>query len=161
MKQFYLASLAGLFSIGCVDMVKDTGGGGNDGSADAMEVSVTWGGSSVDLSIANGDAAGDYWFGLAETEGSSDPWTGEDCYEGYTLGDGSVLSYCHPSSSTGASLAYGGGTSDLSEGSETVFGSADFDGSVTYFLEDANSGACWVWGATPSYYDGLGCDVIE
>ena len=159
MRQFYLASLAGLFSVGCVDMMKDTGG---SVEADAMEVSVTWGASSVDLSIANGDGAGDYWFGLAETGDSADPWTGEDCYLGYDFQttDGN-LSYCHPSSSTGVSLAYGGDVSALAEGSETVFGSADFDGTVTYFLEDSTTGACWTWGHSPSYYDALACDVIE
>jgi hypothetical protein len=88
----------------------DTGDSGTvstdaDADADAdsdadPSFSVDWGGSAVTLSVSGGGST--YWWGIAETSSSADPWTGEDCVYGYTLSDGSVLGpYCHDAGATG------------------------------------------------------------
>jgi hypothetical protein len=164
MKNF--ATLAALALVGCVDLTGKDSGAFDTGSSAALEFDVSWGASSVDLTIMNGDSASEYYFGIAETnDGCLNAeygcWTGEDCYLGYDLVTTSdTLSYCHPSSSTGASLAYGGDPNALSEGSATVF-SADFEGLVTFYVENYTSGECWVWGADTSYYADLGCTVVD
>jgi hypothetical protein len=158
--------------IGCVDKVggtglveeeaEDTGETETEDTGEEeeelfMEIGVEWTATGIDLNITNGDESG-YWFGLAED--GAEGWTGEDCYLGYTLTDGSVLAYCHPADVDGVSLGYGGGTSDLQEGVETVFVDDAAKDSVTYYLEDVATATCWVWGANPSYYAGLGCEEI-
>ena len=90
------------------------------------------------------------------------PWTGEDCWQGYALSDGSVLLYCHEVGASGSlDLSYGGDPMALAEGRETVFSSAEAD-SVTYYLwsDPARGGndGCWVWGNPSDYYDALGCE---
>ena len=76
---------------------------------ESLSVAVTWGNSAVTLSISGGDANGAYDWGLAETEEcNGECWTGEDCYQGYTMGDGSALFYCHPVENGFASLVYNG-----------------------------------------------------
>ena len=160
MKNF--TSLAALALIGCVDLTGKDSGMDTGGSA-ALEFDVSWGSSSLDLTIMNGDPNGNYYFGIAETsDGCGDQcWTGEDCYLGYDLeSENNTLTYCHPSSSTGVSLSYGGSTSSLVEGSETVF-TANFEDQVTFYVENYSSGSCWVWGAQPSYYADLGCTIVE
>jgi hypothetical protein len=121
--------------------------------------SVTWGGSAVDVDVAGGPGA--YWFGMAETVGCDDCWTGEDCVYGYD-GGGTTLAYCHDGGDSGTSLTYGGNPSALSAGN-TVFSSAS-DGTVTYYLESdtdfGGDGSCYIWGADASYYDGLGCTAL-
>jgi hypothetical protein len=95
--------------------------------------------------------------GMAETDpASSDPWTGEDCLNGYVLGDGSILLYCHPLSSTGGYFASGGNPLELDEDSETVFFSS-LEDSITYAAWSDSTGDCWTWGARPSYYTHEGC----
>ena len=138
-----------------------TGTGTGTGGADTPSVSVNWGSGSVDVAISGGPGA--YWFGMAETAGCSDCWTGEDCIYGYTLGDGSVLAWCHDGGDTGTSLTYGGDATNLAAGT-TVFGGAEFDGTVSYYLESdpefGGDGSCYVWGADVTYYDGLGCSAL-
>jgi hypothetical protein len=140
-----------------------TGGtttGGTTTGSSAPTASVTWGGSSVDLTVSGGPGA--YWFGMAETTGCDDCWTGEDCVYGYDAG-GTTLAYCHDGGDTGTSLAYGGDAGALAAGT-TVFVDASFDGAVTYFLDSdsdfGGDGSCYVWGADTSYYDGLGCTSL-
>jgi hypothetical protein len=122
--------------------------------------SVTWGAASVDVTISGGPGA--YWFGMAETVGCDDCWTGEDCVYGYDA-SGTTLAYCHDGTDTGTSLTYGGNANALDAGT-TVFADAAFDGSVTYYLESdpdfGGDGSCYVWGADNSYYDGLGCTAL-
>ena len=137
-----------------------TGTGGTTTTGGAPTASVTWGASSVDIDVAGGPGA--YWFGIAETADCDDCWTGEDCVYGYSYG-GTTFAYCHDGGDTGTSLAYGGDATQLAAGT-TVFGSDDFDGKVTYYLESdrdfGGDGSCYVWGADNSYYDGLGCDQL-
>jgi hypothetical protein len=144
----------------CEDEDEDDGsttGGTTTGGGGGPTVSVTWGGSSVDVDIAGGPGA--YWFGLAETSGCDDCWTGEDCIYGYQYSGGS-LEYCHDAGDTGTSLTYGGDATNLSAGT-TVFPDSSRDGAVTYYLESdpeyGGDGNCFVFGADTSYYDGLGC----
>ena len=160
MNKFWMVLAAGLFAFGCDDKPNETGAGEADADTDSdtdadTEVDVTWGSSSVDLTITNGDATQSYWFGMAEVVGcpAEDCWTGEDCIYGYA-----GYAYCHPAATTGVSLAYGAPFDAVTEGVDTVFFDSGFDGSVTYYLEDNT--ACWVWGADTSYYDGLGCTAL-
>jgi hypothetical protein len=131
-----------------------TGTGTTGGSTPA--VSVSWGSTGVDIAIAGG--AGGWWFGMAETRGCSDCWTGEDCVYGYTYSGGS-LNYCHDAGDTGTGLTYGGDATALSAGT-TLFPDSSFESTVTYYLESQADFSCWVWGDDPSYYDGLGCDQL-
>ncbi|MEL6346206.1 MAG: hypothetical protein AAFV53_24055 [Myxococcota bacterium] len=152
-----------LFAVGCVDSGKDSGDDGSDSGTTGADptFSVEWGGSAVSLTITNGDSAGSYFFGMAETGSTcaADPsqcWTGEDCLEGF-----GKFFYCHPSSTTGVSLSYGGAFDALTEGSQTVFGDSSFDGSVTYYVEENGSGDCYIGGNDTSYYSGLGCTTVS
>ena len=49
---------------------------------------------------------------------------------------------------------------NLDEGSATVF-TSDFEGQVTFYVENYSSGSCWVWGAEPDYYADLGCTIVD
>lgn len=150
-----LVLAAGLMFVGCVDTGKDSGGT-TVGPADAT-FAVTWGASSVDLAITDGE--GSYFFGMAETGSTcsanpDDCWTGEDCIFGF----GDYL-YCHPASATGVSLAYGGDFAAVNEGSDTVFPDNSFDGSVTYYIEYSD-GTCGVFGQDVSYYASQNCTQL-
>jgi hypothetical protein len=169
MNKFYLtlAAAVSLSFVACSGK-SDTGETGVTGESDAdadadadgdadPTFSVDWGGSAVTLAIGGGTST--YLWGIAETGGSADPWTGEDCAYGYTLSDGSVLGpYCHDAGASGISLTYGGSATDLTEGT-TVFTDNSFSSSTTHYTESAE-GACWVWGTDVSYYDGLGCTAM-
>jgi hypothetical protein len=135
----------------------DTGGGGGD----VLDISVNWGADAVTVTFG-APVSEDHSFGMAETAESDDPWTGEDCLNGYTLSDGTVLGpYCHKVSAgtDTLELTYGGNASDLQPGA-TVFGSDAFDGKVTYVLFDEGEESCWTWGEDPSYYASLGCTEL-
>lgn len=141
----------------------DTGGGGSGSGSGSgsggggLDASVTWGSSSLQLDIEGG--AGAYVFGIAETHsGCADYcWTGEDCVYGHP---DSGLEYCHPMGATGGELYYGGYPTELAEGEETVFPDSSYEDLTTYYLMSLQSEECWVWGAEPGYYDGLGCTEI-
>ena len=168
-KLFGAIALIAFAATGCSDKSGDTGdtsgggGDGTDGGGGDPSASVSWGGSSVTLNVTDGPGA--YWFGMAETGASDDPWTGEDCLYGYTLGDGTNLSYCHDAGDGGdTTLSYGGDAMNLQAGT-TVFTSSSYDGSVAYYLESdpdfGGTGECWAWGnGAGSYYSELGCGSI-
>ncbi|MFT5686870.1 MAG: hypothetical protein ACI8RZ_007827 [Myxococcota bacterium] len=148
-----------LLLTGCFDGTfgeggNDTGGDEADADTDAdadFDASVSWGASSVDLTLTGGVAG---YFGMAETD-CADPdecWYGEDCIYGDLT---ETYFYCHPTNANGVSLLYGGAYNTLYEGTETVFGGSSFDGSVTYYIEQG--GTCYTWGHDTSYYSGLGC----
>ena len=131
----------------------DSGSGTN--SPGGPDFSVSWGGSSMTLSISGG--SGSYWFGMAET-GCADPgncWYGEDCLYGDLTG---TYYYCHPADSNGVTLQY---TSDLDldESSETLLNES-LASDVTYYVESASSGECWAWGHDTSYYAALDCENL-
>ena len=169
MNKFYLtlAAALSLSFVACSGKgdTGDSGAASTDADSDAdadtdadPSFSVDWGGSAVTLAVSGGGST--YWWGIAETSGSADPWTGEDCVYGYTLSDGSVLGpYCHDAGATGISLSYGGDPTALSEGT-TVFPDNSYASGTTHYAEDMATAACWVWGADPSYYDGLGCSAM-
>ena len=116
---------------------------------------MTWGASSIDVSVAGVTPA---FFGMAETNNCTDCWTGEDCLNGYDAG-GTLLAYCHPMTGASLSLAYGGDFAALAEGSETVFTDNSKEPNATYYVETTD-GACYVFGADPSYYSGVGCTEL-
>ena len=136
------------------------GGGTGDGGGATTTVAVTWSRTGIELDITDGSSAG-YAFGVTETDPSAvDPWTGEDCYLGYTTGGGKLLEYCHPAKDGRSTYVYGGNPLSLDEAHETVFSDAAYRDSVTYYLEDLGTRKCWVWGDEPRYYDALGCTRI-
>ena len=151
---------------GCFDKPAcnpDTGVDTEDPEPTLSYLSLDWEGYSVTLSIGieNGLDGADYHWGIAETSGScldyeGGCWTGEDCFMGYDLNDGTNLRYCHPISDTGATLAYEGSVSNLDEGQETVFPDNSYLEFTTHLIDDWSSAEapCWVFGDDTSYYDG-------
>ena len=120
------------------------------------ELSLEWGASGITLELSgSGDL---YWFGMAQTQGD-DPWTGEDCVYGYETAAGTTLSYCHYAGDAGMFLTYGGDPNALESGS-TAFADSSVAGQLTYVLASETTGRCYVWGDDPSYYDGLGCELL-
>ena len=122
----------------------------------AVELGTAWGDDSVTLTITNGAEDASYFWGIAETTGDCldsewGCWTGEDCFQGFE-----AYTYCHPVDATGGSLSYGATPDAVTEGTDTVFGSADFDTITTHIVDDQSSaeGPCWVWGADTTYYSG-------
>ncbi len=150
-----LGLLSALALIACTEK-GDTGAAAGPSAA-----SVSWGASSVSLTVDGG--SGEYWFGMAEdTTTSTDPWTGEDCVYGYVTGTGSTLAWCHAADTSGTTLTYGGDPNNLAPG-DTVF-SQGYDGFVNYYLEayvEDGYGDCWVWGSQVSYYSGIGCETVD
>ncbi|MEL6348561.1 MAG: hypothetical protein AAFV53_35985 [Myxococcota bacterium] len=119
---------------------------------------VSWGPDSVILDIYDSPPEAQYYVGLTETAACEEDtcWTGEDCF----LGFGEYF-YCHPAGRTGVELLYNGDFDNLLEGAETVFPDDRFQNNVTIYVEDATYGLCFVGGHDPSYYDGMGCTVVE
>lgn len=130
----------------------DTGWGGDDtggGGGGAPEVNVDQNESGVRLTVQPG---GYYYFGMAETDaGSSDPWTGEDCYYGYSTGS-DYYQFCHPVDGDGIVLPNVTSIEDLDEYS-TLFGNVSA-AVTTYYLVDYSTYTCYTWGHDTSYYYG-------
>ena len=134
-------------------------GGGGDGGGDPPlpSFSCSWSGDGLDLRIVDGPPGG-LDLGIAETDcGSSDCWTGEDCYLGYTSSDGTVWSWCHPTTADGAFLGSVSALDDVVEGATTLFSEGL---SMTYVIQDTMGSRCWTWGDDPAYYSALGCEVL-
>ena len=152
----------------CLDTGFDTDTEDTDveGSPTLMEHDVAWGSSSVLLSMyIENSPSDDYYWGIAETHEDCAQegwcWTGEDCFMGYTLEDGTLLSYCHPISEYGGELYYGGDPMNLSEGDTTVFPN-DYASLTTHLIDHASSnGPCWVFGADTSYYNSYSKSCTE
>ena len=140
---------------------------GEEVAETSLDAAVTWGDSSVTLAltVTDGLDGADYFWGIAETAESLYPWTGEDCYAGYDLSDGTNLSYCHPISATGGELFYGGTFDAIDEGVDTVFDTAngDFGSLTTHIVDDRGSaeGPCFTWGEDTSYYSGYAKTCTE
>ena len=121
--------------------------------------SASWSASGVTISIEDG--SGSYEIGMAETDPASpDPWTGEDCLNGYTTGSGTTYLYCHPASSTGVALSTVTSLDDIVEGETTIF-SSSLSSVITYAATSDSTGECWTWGHDTSYYTGAGCTAAE
>jgi len=138
------------------------------GSGPALsEFSVTWGDSSVilEFQIENPLENADYYWGIVETGTEEDPWTGEDCFRGYTLDNGTIFSFCHPITETGAELFYTADVLSLIEASETLFTpiNEDYTRTTTHIIDDrvGVDSPCWVWGDNPSYYENYGKICFE
>lgn len=153
-----------LFAFGCPGDKGETGGAddstGGDDSADPCEgqeatFDVAHSSSGVTLTITCG--SGGYEFGMAETDqASDDPWTGEDCFNGYTTGDGTVYDICHVADSTGVVLS-GGTLGDLCDDCGVTIMQNVASSVTTYYVSSDATGDCWVWGHDVSYYGTLGC----
>lgn len=136
------------------DSAVDTGSG-----PVLSEFAVSWGENSVslDLNIENSPDDAEYYWGIAETGVEEDPWTGEDCFRGYELDNGTIFNFCHPISETGAELFYAGNVFSLVEESETLFDltNGDYQATTTHILDNRRGvdSPCWIWGNNPSYYD--------
>ena len=153
-----------LLASACVEIKEDTGT--STDTSDTSEVvetvdptfSASWGDSSVSLTVTDGAEGATYVLGITENGGDcgTECWTGEDCFMGFDLNDGSNLTFCHPVGAMGVELAYGATGADTVEGSTTTFGNADFSTVVTYIVDDRSSAdaPCWTWGADTNYYNG-------
>ena len=166
-----------LFALtGCGPTEKDTGDTGmdtgdtetgetGDTGTPAATFAVTVTATGVDVTITNG--VGDYDFGLAQG-GTTDNWTGEDCYNGYNLQDGTNLQFCHTAANGTTSFTsiradVEAGTIGLQDGlatnTNTLFDSG-LPGVISWYFADS-SGACFVGGDDSSgNYDALGCQSI-
>jgi len=143
----------------------ETGVGEGEGEGEGEPDFVATWVDDYTLKITITGGSGKYMMGMTETDATSaDPWTGEDCLDGYVLSDGSMLLFCHPLDETGGTFEsiypdVVDGTRDifsLDEDTETLF-YADFEDSITYGVWSASTGYCWTWGADPSYYTSEGC----
>ena len=117
---------------------------------------VAWTDEAVTITLSGGSPP--YGFGIADTDpGNPVPWTGEDCFEGYTATTGTNYLYCHELAGELTTLTYGGDWSDLETGTTNLEIS---DGATaTYLLLDG--AGCWVDGFDIGYYDGLDCEILE
>lgn len=88
--------------------------------------------------------------GLVETGDAYDPWTGEDCLNGYFY-DGDILLYCHPLEPGLNWFFDNANPLDLNVATETVFTQA-MSNELTYIIWSTVSDNCWVWGNDPHYY---------
>lgn len=131
------------------------GDGGSDGGGTAppLTMDCAWGGGGIEVVMTGGDPAG-YLLGMAETGTGYETWTGEDCYLGYTAGDGTLYAYCHPLSRSGGFLESVSSFLDIVEGSTTLH-AAEYDN--TYYLEEVATSTCWVFGHDTSYYARIDC----
>lgn len=123
--------------------------------------SVAWSAAGLTLAIANGSIGG-YWFGMATAD-----YTGEDCVD-HNQDDPAAQGHdkCHEAGADGdmwATIAViDEETAELyrhdrnDDYTALDVSQADL---ITYILMDKRSLACWVWGASPDYYEALnlGC----
>lgn len=100
------------------------------------------------------ERSGDFEIGFAETSGS-DPWTGEDCLDGYTLGTGDEILVCHEVDGGSRELRVVHNPYDVIDG-YTLF-TDEVLATAAIVVIDADSDECW---ANHSYYDALGCDAL-
>ena len=126
-----------------------------DVPAVAPSVHVTWSGSQVasTLEVEIDDPAGrtSWSFGMAETEAGEAGWYGEDCFVG--LG---AYTHCHAFEGDTLVLQRVRTPAEVESGESTLFWPGM---NLTYVLDDGDD--CWVWGHDPSYYDPLGCELLE
>lgn len=114
-----------------------------------------WTDDTLNIVVTSGTTT--YTLGVTQTAATAaDPWTGEDCLSGDTLGDGTPVLYCHPLSATGGTFAGGGDPATLDEATSTVFTAAD-DGTLTFAAFADDGSGCWTWGADTSVYTAGGC----
>lgn len=142
------------------DRWHDTDGGDDtdDGHGEGVSFAIAWNPSGLIVEVING--YGSYELGLADTDPANpDPWTGEDCLNGYTSSDGETWSLCHQMPPYGTSLTTVTSVDDLIEG-ETTLLSEEQEGTLTYYVISLSTGDCWVWGLDPAYYSGQGCVEI-
>lgn len=123
----------------------------------SLGVECVWeGDEALVVEVFGGE--GPYRLGLREGSDSTDPWTGEDCMDGYLGPDGTLYRYCHRLGPAGGILENVVSIDDLVEGETTLF----WPGlDITYMLLSAEAGTCWTWGVEPRVYaDAMGCEIL-
>jgi hypothetical protein len=138
-----------------------SGSGGEPDTTGPPNVTLSWNENLLTLATSGG--AGGWWFGVVESsEEASGRWTGEDCLWGFEAADGGMYSYCHDATDNGVTLLLGGDPANLQRGA-TALSPRQIE-RATYYLESdplfGGDGSCWVWGADPGYYRGLGCTQL-
>lgn len=129
-------------------------------SEDNPIADVTWGADAIALTITGGSGY-NFEFGIVQND--DDCLFSEDaeeddtvCWEGEACLDSTGNSLCHPAGSSGVSLDYTADgfsdDADINAGDNTAFSSDDYEFSVTYYLYDTVSEACWVWGLDTTYF---------
>lgn len=87
-----------------------------------------------------------------------DPWTGEDCLNGYDL-DGEIYLYCHKISEKETFFWEVEDPFNLDPDSETYHNYL-LQRTYTYILWENTTADCWVWGNFPEYYDSEHCELL-
>lgn len=109
-----------------------------------------WNAVGVHITIENGH--GTYTLGMAETDPvTPDPWTGEDCLNGYTSDSGTLYFFCHSLGTTGGDLESVSSLGDIVEGETTIF-SDGLEEFITYAIWSEENLDCWTFGHDTSYY---------
>jgi hypothetical protein len=133
-------------------------------STEPVAAWVAWDSDGALLNIENADDTALYYFGMAETKGSytstadaesGNAWTAEDCSGLSSQGD-----FCHevPGTVDGytslelISAGFGDVTTS-GDPQNTLFTDILASDGMTYVLDDAANGMCYVWGDMPAYYD--------
>ena len=139
------------------DTGRDTGDDTDTGTPGRPSVDVYWSGDGVEFVIRG--SSGGWHLGIAETNGSADPWTGEDCHQGYTMGGGDTFVMCHFLDPSGGFLESVTSLEELADGT-TLFDET-YQTNLTYMLSIPGTEDCWSWGDARSYYAALGCDAVD
>lgn len=108
---------------------------------------------SVRVSISG--RTGDFRIGFAEVSGS-DPWTGEDCLDGYRFSDGERIAVCHSVDGGAAELRRVADPHDVADG-YTLFSGETLPLAAVVVI-DVDTEECW---ADHVYFDALGCDALS
>lgn len=106
------------------------------------------------VSVRITERSGDFEICFAETSGS-DPWTGEDCLDGYTLGGGDHILVCHAVDAGSRDLRVVDNPYDVIDG-YTLYTDETL-GSAAIVVIDVDSDECW---PNHRYFDALGCDAL-
>lgn len=124
-----------------------------------ISIETTWSQLGLLMSIS-GSRSGFHTLGIVEygTGASYDPWTGEDCLNGYNLDEETVL-WCHKISEEETFFWHVEDPFDLDPDSET-YNNYLLQRTYTYILWENTTADCWVWGNYPEYYSTENCQVL-
>lgn len=138
----------------------DETGGEGEGEGETgdgrLAFEVIWDEEGVTLVITNGEGA--YNWGMAQTDArAAEPWTGEDCYMGYVTEEGTLDLFCHGATAEGDRLTTVYSVAELELDTTLFTDEIAASETITYYVSSDTTPDCYVWGARPSYYGGLGC----
>jgi hypothetical protein len=179
MNKLFIGAAGLLFFMGCDGVTStdtvDTGAPDSDATDtdtdtpaptfDANDVDAAFEGAEggIDIALTDIGSAAGFWFGMTqEGSESTDPWTGEDCLDGYTTSGGKNYNICHYFEGNSGSLSHVTDPDDVVAGDTTLL-KGDLEGTLTYFLQldTDNGGPCYTWGVDTSVYAAApGCTTI-